>query len=230
LEAHFETTEDPTGLYLFGWPDAKAETVHYGIRVPYLLSFMVHNDPMKPVPGMDQIPTDERPPVWLPFQTFHLMVGLGSLMIGISGLACWSWYRKTYGQRRWLLWAIVCMPVAAMTANQAGWITAEVGRQPWIVYPSIQNGVEMMGLRTSDGLSESVTAQQVLSSIVLFGILYALLFAVWVFVLNRKIQHGPETVEELNAYKQSHTKDHMSDAFGSTGTSRGGGMLEEGVK
>lgn len=58
-----------------------------------------------------------------------------------------------------------------MVANQAGWVTAEVGRQPWIVHPSVQDGVEMMGLRTSEGLSESVTAEHVLSSIVMFGII-----------------------------------------------------------
>lgn len=68
----------PTGLYLFGWPDAENETVRFGVRVPSLLSLMVYNDPTKPVPAMDQIPAQERPPVWLPFQTFHRMVGLAA--------------------------------------------------------------------------------------------------------------------------------------------------------
>jgi cytochrome bd ubiquinol oxidase subunit I len=115
-----------------------------------------------------------------------------------------------------------------MTANQAGWITAEVGRQPWIVYPSVQGGVEMMGLRTADGLSESVTAQQVLSSIILFGIIYSLLFAVWVFVLNSKIQHGPESGDELSDYKRNLQADSMADQFGRGGKSLGGDMLDEG--
>ncbi|MEO9594511.1 cytochrome ubiquinol oxidase subunit I [Rhodopirellula bahusiensis] len=230
MEAHFHTSDEPTGLTLFGWPDTENETIHFSIKLPYLLSLMVYNDPTVPVPGMDQIPEDERPPVWLPFQTFHLMVGLGTMMIGIAGLACWSWYRKTYEQKRWLLWAVVFMPLAAMTANQAGWITAEVGRQPWIVYPSVQDGVEMMGLKTADGLSESVTAQQVLSSIILFGIIYSLLFAVWVFVLNNKIQHGPESGEELTEYKRKLKADSMSEKFGQSGKSHGGDMLEEGVR
>lgn len=234
MEAHFHSSDEPTGLTLFGWPDAENETVHFRIRVPYLLSLMVYNDPMKPVPAMDQIPTDERPPVWLPFQTFHLMVGLGTLMIGIAGWACFSWYRGTYGKQRWLLWAIVVMPLAAMTANQAGWITAEVGRQPWIVYPSVQDGVEMMGLKTADGLSESVTAQQVLSSIILFSIIYSMLFAVWVFVLNGKIQHGPESAEELMEYKRrlrsKSTLETMSDAIQRTGKVRGGEAMEEGTR
>tara|TARA_R110002073_G_scaffold1987_2_gene13935 strand:- start:1166 stop:2650 length:1485 start_codon:yes stop_codon:yes gene_type:complete len=234
MEAHFHSTDEPTGLYLFGWPDAKNEKVHFGVQLPYLLSVMVYNDPMKPVPGMDKIPEDERPPVWLPFQTFHLMVGIGTMMIVVAALACWSWYRGSLEKRRWLLWTIVVMPVAAMTANQAGWITAEVGRQPWIVYPSVQSGVEMMGLRTADGLSESVTAEQVLGSIILFGIIYSLLFAVWVFVLNHKIQHGPETPEELTRYKRrlrgEYNEESISEVISHQGTNRGGGLMEDGVR
>lgn len=230
MEGHFHSSEEPTGLTLFGWPDAENETVRFGVKVPSLLSLMVYNDPTKPVPALDQIPEEERPPVWLPFQMFHLMVGLGTLMIGVAALACWFWYRDTLVKKNWLLWVIVLMPIAAMIANQAGWITAEVGRQPWIVYPSVQDGVEMMGLRTADGLSESVTANQVLSSIILFGIIYSLLFAVWIFVLNNKIQHGPESVEDLLEFKRKRQVESMSEAFSHDGTSRGGGMMEEGVR
>jgi len=227
MEAHFETTDGPTGLYLFGWPDAATESVAFGIRIPRMLSFLVYGDFETPVPGLDQIPTDEWPPVWLPFQTFHLMVFLGTLMIAFAALACWFWYRHRYEQQRWLLWIIVLMPVAAMAANQAGWVTAEVGRQPWIVYPSVQDGVEMMGLRTADGLSESVTAEQVLSSILLFGFLYSLLFAIWIFVLNHKIQHGPESVEELLEHQRQRSRSSLKGRIERGGTTRGGGLMEE---
>ncbi|QDV12570.1 Cytochrome bd-I ubiquinol oxidase subunit 1 [Rosistilla oblonga] len=227
IEAHYETTDEPTGLYLFGWPDAENKTVHFGVQIPRMLSLLVYNDPSRPVPGMDKIPVDQRPPIWLPFQTFHIMVGLGTLMLLVSAMACWSWYRGFYGRHRWLLWTIVVMPVAAMTANQAGWITAEVGRQPWVVYPSVQNGVEMMGMRTADGLSESVTAEQVLGSIILFGIIYSLLFAVWIFVLNQKIQHGPESPEELTEYKRRLQRKSMSETIGHGGTAYGGSLMDE---
>lgn len=226
MEAHFHTTDQPTGLYVFGWPDASREKVHFGLQIPNLLSLLVYNDLSTPVPGLDKIPAENRPPIWLPFQTFHLMVGLGTLMIFVAAIGCWSWYRRTLEGRQWLLWALVLMPIAAMTANQAGWVTAEVGRQPWIVYPSVQNGVEMMGLRTKDGLSESVTAEQVLSSIILFGIIYSLLFAVWIFVLNHKIQHGPETPEELAAHKRK-LKTSMVEAISHRGSSLGGSMMED---
>lgn len=232
MEAHFESADEPTGLYLFGWPDAESETVHFGVQIPRMLSFLVHNDFQTPVPGLDQIPEQDRPPVWLPFQTFHLMVFLGSVMIAIAAVANWSWYTRRYEQRRWLLWLIVLMPLAAMTANQAGWITAEVGRQPWIVYPSVQDGVAMMGLRTADGLSESVTAEQVASSIFLFGVMYSLLFAVWIFVLNHKIQHGPESLAELAADKEAAAGNaghgdvaNMAERIQTGGTTRGGGLM-----
>ena len=229
MEAHFETSDEPTGLWLFGWPDSENKEVKFGVQLPYLLSLMVYNDPTVPVPGMDQISEDERPPVWLPFQTFHLMVGLGALMIAVSAAGCYFWFCGTLIEKRKLLWAIVLMPVAAMTANQAGWITAEVGRQPWIVYPSTQDGVDMIGLKTADGLSESVTAEQVLSSIILFGVIYSLLFAVWVFVLNNKIQHGPESPEELAEYKAKIGMGDMSELIEHQGTTRGRGMMDEGV-
>ncbi|MCC9602991.1 cytochrome ubiquinol oxidase subunit I [Stieleria sp. JC731] len=227
MEAHFETSEDPTGLYLFGWPDAESKTVHFGLKLPRLLSFLVYNDFKTPVPGMDKIPIEDQPPIWLPFQTFHLMVGLGTLMIFVAALGCFHWYRRTLENSRWLLWVIIFMPIAAMTANHAGWVTAEVGRQPWIVYPSVQDGVEMMGLRTSDGLSESVTADQVLASIVLFGMIYSMLFAVWIFVLNHKIQHGPETLEQLAKIKASHANRGMQELFEKQGRALGGDLMED---
>jgi cytochrome bd ubiquinol oxidase subunit I len=227
MEAHFETTSEPTGLYLFGWPDAAAQKVHWGIRLPKLLSFLVYNDFEKPVPGLDKIPLDQRPPVWLPFQTFHLMVGLGTMMIVVSGVANILWFRGNLMIYRYVVWLLILMPLAAMTANQAGWITAEVGRQPWIVYPSVQNGVPMMGLRTADGLSESVTAEQVLSSIILFGIIYSLLFAIWLFVLNHKIQHGPESIDDLNAHHQELAKERGTAEKGPGRSLFDGNMLED---
>lgn len=188
---------------------------------------MVYNDLETPVPGLDQIPVDERPPVWIPFQMFHLMVGLGTAMLALAALAVFLRYKGSLERHRWVLWLLVFSPVAAMVANQAGWITAEVGRQPWIVYPSIQEGVEMMGLRTSDGLSESVVASQVVSSIVMFGIIYSLLFAIWIFVLNAKIKHGPDSVQEMERLKDEHRDESMRETISHSGRSYGGSMMED---
>lgn len=190
FEAHFET--GPGTLYLFGWPDEEASEVRYGVGIPGMLSFLVHWDTRAPITGLHDIPREDRPAVMLPFQSYHLMVGLGTLFIVLS-LGTLPLLRggRAFRMRR-LLWVYVFMVLGAFAANQLGWVAAETGRQPWIVYPSVQNGVEMPGLRTSEGLSESVTAGQVLWSIVMFALIYLLLFAVWVFVLNHKIQHGPD--------------------------------------
>ncbi len=234
MEAHFTTEDSATGLYIFGWPDYEQKKVHFGVKLPAMLSFLIYDDFETPVPGLDQIPPENHPPVWLPFQMFHLMVAIGSGLILLAAVSIWFWWRGSLPKKRWLLWLLVFSPVAAMTANQAGWITAEVGRQPWIVYPSTQDGVEMIGLRTKDGLSESVTAEQVLSSIIMFGVIYSFLFVIWIFVLNKKIQHGPESADELNAYLEKLAAERagssggeISELFEQSSTVRGGGMMKD---
>ncbi|MGE0493022.1 MAG: cytochrome ubiquinol oxidase subunit I [Vulcanimicrobiota bacterium] len=185
FEALFKTTEGATGFWLVGWPDADQEKVT-GIEVPGLLSLLVHRDLETPVAGLDQVPADERPPIWLPFQAYHLMIALGTAFIGLSWLGCFFWWRGTLFEQRWLLWLFVFSVLGAYAANEAGWVAAEVGRQPWVVY-----GL----LRTDQGLSQAVVASQVLASILMFGVVYFLLFLVWVFVMNNKIRHGPEDIE-----------------------------------
>lgn len=186
-------TEASTGLYLFGWPDDQAETVRWGVKVPGMLSLLVHHDLKQPVAGLDQLePRWGRPPVWLTFQTYHLMVAIGMLFIASTLYACWLWYRGTLFQTRWLLWYFVFAVGLAFVANEVGWVSAEVGRQPWIVYPTVVDGELVGGLRTSDGISESVRASQVLASIIFFGLIYLLLFVLWIMLLHQKIVQGPE--------------------------------------
>ena len=198
MEAHFHTETGPTGLYVFGWPVPSEEKV-YGLQIPYMLTFLAFDNFTTPVTGLDHFPKEDHPPVWLTFQAFHLMVGLGTLFVALTWFAMFLLWRRALFQKRWLLWIFVFAVIGPYIANQAGWITAEVGRQPWVVYPSVQNGVEMMGLRTAEGVSESVRAGQVLWSIIMFGLIYFLLFCVWVWVMNEKIKHGPETPGEREA-------------------------------
>jgi len=180
FEGHFET--GPASLSLIGWPDEKTQQVH-GLAIPGGLSFLLYGDFNTPVKGLNEFPPADRPPVWVPFLTYHLMVGLGFSFIGLCAVAWFFRWRGSLFRQRWLLWTFVFAVVGPILANQAGWVAAEVGRQPWIVY-----GL----LRTSDALSQSVTSEMVLGSIVMFGVIYALLFAVWVFVLHQKIKHGPD--------------------------------------
>ncbi len=189
-EGHFKP--GPGDLYLFGWPDAEAEVVQYGLAIPGMLSFLVHEDFSEPVTSLDAFPKEDRPGVWLPFQTYHLMVGLGMGFIALTVGTVPLLKGGRVFRMKWLLWVYVFSVLGGVAANQAGWVAAETGRQPWIVYPSVQDDVEMPGLRTREGLSESVKAEQVAWSMVMFGLIYALLLAVWIYVLDSKIKHGPD--------------------------------------
>ncbi len=193
FEGHFETGEGGTPLYLLGWPDQEKQTVEHGVALPGMLSLLLYQDPKQPVPGLDQLTADYGvPPVWLSFQSYHLMIGLGTLFIISTLFASWCRWRGTLFQKRWLLWYFVFAVGLAFVANEVGWVAAEVGRQPWIVYPTTNAAGEVIpGLRTSEAVSEVVTSKLVLSSIVMFSLIYAVLFALWVFLLDRAIRQGP---------------------------------------
>lgn len=212
LEGHFKT--GVADLYLFGWPDVEEQKVKYGLAIPGGLTFLVHDDFTTPVPGLEEFHPDDRPPVVLPFMTFHLMVALGIFFIGLTVAGLFFRWRGTLFQKRWLLWIFVVAIFGPYLANQAGWVSAEVGRQPYVVYPanvdvSVKNeegakkGFVKMDnepvLRTRKGLSNTkvVTGGQVLTSIILFSLIYLLLFIIWVYVLHHKIQHGPEETKPL---------------------------------
>jgi cytochrome bd ubiquinol oxidase subunit I len=197
FEGHFRTTDGGTPLYVFGWPDEREQRVKAALAIPGMLSFLVYQDFNRPVPALDQLEQDYgTPPVWLSFQTYHLMVGLGMLFIGSTLLACWFWWRGTLFEQRWLLWFFVFAVVLAFVANEVGWCAAEIGRQPWVVYPVRDASGELIGgLRTADAVSEVVTAGMVVGSIAMFGVIYSILFALWIFLLNRAIQQGPAMSE-----------------------------------
>ena len=189
MEGIFKSTEAGAPMHIFGIPDAKSGTVHWNVEIPGLLSFLVHRDFSKPVPGLDRFEPDT-PPVALPFFSFHIMVGLGIYFVVRTWYAVWSRLRGKLFDRKWLLWIFVFSVIGPFAANELGWITAEVGRQPWIVYNQ---------LRTADAVSRSLDASQVVGSIIMFGVIYALLFALWIYLLNDKIQKGPEPVSLQNA-------------------------------
>jgi len=186
FEGLYETSSNAP-LILFGWVDEKNEKA-MGPKIPGLLSFLAHNDATKPVTGLREAAPDpkDRPPVNFTFQLFHLMVAIGFWMILISALGFLYFRRGSLFEKRWLLWLLVLSVLGPQIANQAGWFAAEVGRQPWIV-----QGL----LRTSAGLSAVVKANTVLAAIFLFSAVYILLFAVFVYLLNDKISHGPDDTD-----------------------------------
>ncbi len=170
-------------LSLVGWVDEKQEGMAFNVEIPGLLSWLTYGDAGKAITGLDAIPPADRPPVNFSFQLFHLMVTVGFAMIGLAVWAAFALWRGRLDRSRLLLWLLTLSVLGPQIANQAGWWAAEVGRQPWIVY-----GL----LRTVQGLSPVVTAGQVAASIAMFTLVYLLLFAVFVFLLNDKIRHGPD--------------------------------------
>jgi cytochrome d ubiquinol oxidase subunit I len=182
FEGLYETTARAP-LYLFGWVNEKQEQVRVGVAVPALLSWMVHGDADRPVTGLRAFAPADRPPVNIVFQFYHGMVAIGFALIGLSLLSALYLWRGRLYETRWLLRLLVLSVLGPQLANQFGWFAAEIGRQPWVVY-----GL----LRTSEGLSKVVSAEAVLGSLILFAFIYALLFAVFVFLLDDKIRHGPD--------------------------------------
>ena len=138
------------------------------------------------VVGLKDFPRENWPPVLLTFTTFHVMVILGMFFIGFSLLGAFLLWREKLFEARWYLWIAVLSLPLPFVANHAGWGTAEVGRQPWVVYNL---------LKTADAVSVTVSKGELWFSLIMFAVLYTLLFALWLFLLTRKIQHGPEEVK-----------------------------------
>jgi len=183
MEGHFEA-EAPADLYLLGWVDKDSKTTT-GLKIPGGLSFMLDQDFETPVTGLDAFPIEDQPSqVNAVFQFYHLMVAIGMFLIALSLFAVWQWKRGKLFEKKWLLWTFVFTALLPQLANQFGWFAAEMGRQPWVVY-----GL----LRTSDALSKSVQANQVLFSLILFFIVYFILFLLFVYLMNKKIKSGPES-------------------------------------
>lgn len=180
MEGHFNSS-GPADLHLMGWVNEREQRT-IGPAIPGGLGFLTTNDFNHPVKGLDQIPKAEHPPIQVTFQMFHMMVAIGMALIGLSLLGLWLRWQGTLYTNKPVLWLFVFSVLLPQIANQTGWATAEVGRQPWIVY-----GL----LKTAHGISPTVSANQILASILMFSAVYVMLFVLFLFLLNRKIQKGP---------------------------------------
>jgi cytochrome d ubiquinol oxidase subunit I len=199
FEGHYAENE-VADLYLFGWVDHASKEV-VGLKIPKGLTFLIHQDFTTPVKGLDAFPEDEIPTqVNAVFQFYHLMVAIGMMLIGLTLFAGFLWWRGKLFDYRWLMWVFVWAVFLPQIANQVGWFAAEMGRQPWVVY-----GL----LKTSDALSVAVTANQILFSLILFFFVYLLLFVLFVYLLNKKIQHGPydEKMEDQRPHQAASVPD-----------------------
>ncbi|HKK74976.1 MAG TPA: cytochrome ubiquinol oxidase subunit I [Saprospiraceae bacterium] len=188
LEGHFDSLA-VADMYVFGWVNKEEQKVT-GLKVPKGLTFLLHQDFETPVKGLNAFPQDERPTALNAiFQFYHLMVAIGMFLIALTLFASFQWWRGKLFEQKWLLWVFVFSVLLPQIANQVGWYAAEMGRQPWVVY-----GL----LRTSDALSKAVTANQVLFSLIMFTVIYVLLFTLFIYLLNKKIKHGPNEEELID--------------------------------
>lgn len=181
MEGHFEKSA-PADLYLLGWVDKDKQKVT-GIGIPGGLSFLVHQDFKAPITGLNSFPVEDRPSqINAVFQFYHIMVAIGMALIGLSLFACFMWWRGKLFETKWLLWIFSFAVILPQIANQVGWFAAEMGRQPWVVY-----GL----LRTNKAFSQEVTSSHILFSLILFLVVYSILFVLFIYMVNKKIKHGP---------------------------------------
>ena len=186
LEGHYDSSA-AADMYLLGWVDNKSQQVT-GLKIPGGLSFLLHQDFKKPVTGLNAFEPNNRPTqVNAIFQVYHIMIAIGMFLIALTAYASWLLYKGKLFEQKWLMHVFAWSVFLPQIANQAGWFAAEMGRQPWVVY-----GL----LRTSDALSRTVKANQIVFSLILFGLVYLTLFALFIYLLNKKIKHGPVSAHE----------------------------------
>jgi cytochrome d ubiquinol oxidase subunit I len=186
IEANWERRADMP-LLLFAFPDAAAETNHYEIGIPKLGSFILTHDWSGVVPGLKDVPPRDRPPVWPVFFSFRIMVTIGFAMLALGAWSLWLRWRGAFYENRWFLRATMLMTPSGFGAVLFGWFTAEIGRQPFVVYGQ---------LRTADAVSP-VTAEAVGASLVALMVVYAAIFTAGSYYLAKLLRRGPEPIEEI---------------------------------
>jgi cytochrome d ubiquinol oxidase subunit I len=175
-------------LVLMGQPDIEAQKIDNPIVVNKVLSFLIYGTTAAEVEGLDQIPRDQWPTALpLLYYSYHIMAGLGTYFVLLMAVAAFLLWRGKLFTARWILWPILLSFPLPYIANTAGWMTAEIGRQPWLVYGLI---------RTSQGYSTHIDASTSLFSLLGFLGLYAVLSILWIVLVYNFIQDGPQAASQ----------------------------------
>lgn len=180
MEAHWDSSK-PAPLVLFALPSDKDETNYYEISIPNVASYIITHQWDGRFPGLKDFAPEDRPPVKPVFYAFRVMVGLGLLMIAGGLFGAYLWWRDRLFETGWFLKAVSISWPAGFVAILAGWWVTETGRQPWIAH-----GI----LRTADAASP-VSANAVLTTLILFVIVYSIVFSMGIYYINRLIEKGP---------------------------------------
>jgi len=177
-------TENGAPMILIGQPDVRNQRMENPIEVPRALSFLTYKAWTARVEGLDQFPQYDWPDnIELVYFSYHIMVGLGTIFIAILVLSAWLLYRGTLFRSKPMLWILMLSLPFPFIANTAGWITAEVGRQPWLIY-----GL----MRTRVGYSPLVSAGSAWFTLIGFAGIDTILAILFLFLVYREIEHGPE--------------------------------------
>lgn len=180
MEGHFNTNRG-ANIYVIGYVDEGKEKT-YGLYIPKGLSFLYNFDFNSEIKGLKDAPKENWPPVNLVFQSYHIMVGLGMIFIALGLLGAWLlWTGKLYNARWFLFWLPFLIPLPHL-AHETGWITAEVGRQPWII-----QGL----MKTANAASVVVSAGEIVFSLVMFFLIYLLLFVMFILLFVKIVKQGP---------------------------------------
>jgi cytochrome bd ubiquinol oxidase subunit I len=185
IEGRYDT-EKPTPLTLFGIPDDKAATMRYAVEIPWLGSLILTHTWDGAIRGLKEWPAADRPPVAFPFFGFRIMVGIAFVMLGVVVLGWLLHFKRRLYDAGWYL--LLCQWVAPLgfVAVLAGWITTEVGRQPWTIY-----GV----MRTADSVSPSLTGGDVLASLVAYMLVYLIMFPTGIAFMASLVRAGVRAAE-----------------------------------
>jgi cytochrome d ubiquinol oxidase subunit I len=189
IEGHYQSHADGAPFYIVGWPNDRTQHLDYAVGIPKLGSLILKHRLDAPVAGLDTIPDDEQPPAAIVFWSFRLMVGLGLLMFLLGLLSLWGRWRGTLYEWRFLHRFAIAMSPFGFVAIIAGWVTTEVGRQPYLVY-----GL----LRTSQSVSP-LGAPAVATSLLAFVLIYFAVFGVGIWYILRLMRAPPHPQEETLA-------------------------------
>jgi cytochrome d ubiquinol oxidase subunit I len=182
MEGLFETRYGAP-LAIIGMPDTTQRTLLDPVVVPEALSFLAYGSFHAEVKGLNDYPRDQWPPVQLTYYAYHIMVGLGTIFIAVLLLGVFLWWRGALFTARWFLWVLMLLLPFPYIANEAGWVTTEVGRQPWLVYGLLQ---------TAAGTSPTVVAGETIFTLLGFAGMYALTGLLTLLLALRLVLKGPE--------------------------------------
>jgi len=183
IEARWKN-EQPANEVLIAWPDEANQRNLFAITIPKLGSMIASGNWTSAEVGLESFPPEDRPPVLIPFWGFRIMVGMGLIMLAVSWFGNWLRWRGKLETMRWFLWGTFLSFPTGFIAVLSGWYTAEVGRQPWVIY-----GL----LRTKDAVTPSLTTHDVLFSLTGYVVVYAIVYSFGLYYIYKLLRDGPAT-------------------------------------